>query len=129
MAKKILIFIAGIVTGAILMVLIAVCIAKINSPEIGISLYETEGVCVSDNSFKILQVLDSGDALAVEIEPGISVPTGVTVLFLHDSNKSFYDEQIIQMPTGKCAKQIGVFKYKSNAGMDRTVPIVDIRDK
>lgn len=129
MAKKILIFIAGVVTGAILMVLIAFFIAKGNSDENGMTLFETEGECVSSNSFEILQVLDSGDALANEIEPGMSVATGITVLFLNDGTKTFYDDQIIKIPAGKCAKQIGVFKYKSNAGMERTVPIVDVRNK
>uniref|UniRef100_UPI003013AAC8 hypothetical protein n=1 Tax=Bacteroides acidifaciens TaxID=85831 RepID=UPI003013AAC8 len=95
----------------------------------GITLFEQEGDCVSNNSFEVFQVLDTGDALANEIEHGFSVATGVTVLFLNDGKNSYYDDQVIKIPSGKCAKQIGVFKYKSNAGLERTVPIVEIRNK
>lgn len=129
MGKKILIFSAGVVTGAVLMILIALIASKGNTADDGITIFETEGDCVSSNSFEVFQVLDSGDALAREFEHGMSVATGVTVLFLNDGNKSFYDDQVIKVPSGRCAKQIGVFKYNTRAGLERTVPIVEIRDK
>lgn len=129
MGKKILIFSAGVVTGVVLMILIALMASKENAANDGITIFETEGDCVSCNSFEVFQVLESGDALAKEIEYGHSVATGVTVLFLNDGNKSYYDDQVIQVPAGKCAKQIGVFKYSSRAGLEKTVPIVEIRDK
>ncbi len=129
MAKKILIYIAGIITGVILVILFAVVFTRNNSANNGITLFEQEGDCVSDNSFEVFQVLDTGDALANEIEKGFSVATGVTVLFLNDGKTSYYDDQVIKIPSGKCAKQIGVFKYKSNAGLERTVPVVEIRNK
>lgn len=129
MGNKILIFSAGVVTGAVLMILIALIASKGNAADDGITLFETEGDCVSSNSFEVFQVLDSGDALAREFEHGMSVATGVTVLFLNDGNKSFYDDQVIKVYSGQCAKQIGVFKYNTRAGLERTVPIVEIRDK
>lgn len=129
MGKKILIFSAGVVAGVVLMILIALVASKGNVSDDGITIFETEGNCVSSNSFEIFQVLDSGDALAREFEHGMSVATGVTVLFLNDGNKSYYDDQVIKVPSGKCAKQIGVFKYSTRAGLERTVPIVEIRDK
>ena len=33
------------------------------------------------------------------------------------------------IPSGKCAKQIGIFKYSAKSGMEKTVPIVGIRNK
>lgn len=129
MGKKILIYVAGVVTGVILVILFAVIFSGKNTVNSGITLFEKEGECVSCNSFEVFQVLDTGDALANEIEPGLSVATGVTVLFLNNGKMSYYDDQVINISAGKCAKQIGVFKYKSNAGMERTVPIVEIRDK
>lgn len=129
MGKKILIFSAGVVTGAVLMILIALIASKGNTANDGITIFETEGDCVSSNSFEVFQVLDSGDALAREFEHGMSVATGVTVLFLNDGNISFYDDQVIKVPSGRCAKQIGVFRYNTRAGLERTVPIVEIRDK
>ncbi len=126
--KNFLIFIAGAVTGAILVIFISLVIAGDPSNN-GITLFENEGECVSENSFEILQVLDSGHALANEIKKGhsISLPSGLVVLFLCKEGKSFYDDQVIEIPAGKCAKQIGVYKYMTNNGMEKTVPIVDIR--
>ena len=128
MTKKILIYIAGVVTGAVLVIFVAFLFAGNNSVD-NITLFEQEGECVSDNTFEVFQVLDTGDALANEIDPEISMSTGLTVLFLGNSHTSYYDDQVIKIPSGKCAKQIGVFKYKSNAGFEKTVPIVEIHNK
>ena len=45
------------------------------------------------------------------------------------NGKSYYDDQIIKIPSGKCVKQIGVYKYQTKDGFEKTVPIVDIRKK
>ena len=129
MAKKILIYVAGVITGVVLTILFAVLFTSNNSVNNGITLFEQEGDCVSDNSFEVFQVLDTGDALANEIEPGLSIGTGMTVLFLNDGKTSYYDNQVIKIPSLKCAKQVGIFKYNSNAGLERTIPIVEIRNK
>lgn len=129
--KKIFIFIGGVVTGAILMILVSILIAGGNSTDNGITLFEREGECISENSFEVFQVLDSGEALANEVEQRYSttIPTGLTVLFLNEDGQSYYDDQVIKISSGKCAKQIGIFKYSANSGMEKTVPIVVIRNK
>ncbi len=129
--KNIFIFVGGVVTGAILMIVVSIFIAGRNSTYNGITLFEKEGECISENSFQVFQVLDSGEALANEVEQRYStiIPTGLTVLFLNEDNQSYYDDQIIKMPSNKCAKQIGIFKYSAKSGMEKTVPIVSIRDK
>ena len=111
--KKVLIFIAGVVTGAILMLVIAALIGNSSNGESsnnGMTFFEKEGDCISENNFEVFQVLDSGDALANEIDE-LSISTGLMVLFLCDEGKSYYDDQVIKVPEGKCAKQIGTFKY------------------
>ena len=126
--KKVLIFIAGVVTGAILMLVIAALIGNSSNGESsnnGMTFFEKEGDCISENNF---EVLDSGDALANEIDE-LSISTGLMVLFLCDEGKSYYDDQVIKVPEGKCAKQIGTFKYSTKAGFDKTVPIVSILNK
>lgn len=128
MKNKVVIFIEGVFTGVILMILCALLVGNSCSTNNGISMLDKAGDCISDNSFQVMQVLDSGDALAVEMESQFRITQGVTVLFLHNPNVSYYDEQIINVPAGKCAKQIGTFKYRSNGGLDRTVPIVEIQD-
>lgn len=81
--KKVLIFIAGIVTGAILMLVIAALIGNSSNGESsnnGMTFFEKEGDCISGNNFEVFQVLDSGDALANEIDE-FSISTGLMVLF------------------------------------------------
>lgn len=127
--KKGLIFIAGIVTGIILLVIISMFVTYTKSPDNGITLHPEAGDCVSENSFKVFQVLDSGDALARELEGSYSIATRMTVLFLSQEGKSFYDDQVIKIPSGQCARQIGTFKYRTKSDMEKTIPVVDIRDK
>lgn len=129
--KKVLIFIAGIFTGAILMIFISALLVDGKSFNDGMTLFENEGECISENSFVVIQVLDSGDALANELEQkySTSLPTGLTVLFLCEDGKSYYDDQVLNIPLGKCVKQIGKFKYQSKAGAEKTVPVVSIRGK
>ena len=59
----------------------------------------------------------------------LQIMEGLMVLFLCDEGKSYYDDQVIKVPEGKCAKQIGTFKYSTKAGFDKTVPIVSILNK
>ena len=128
--KKLLIFIAGMVSGILLLFLISLFVANQSSND-GLRLFEEEGECVSTNSFQVIQVLDSGSALAREIEKDYftSTATGITVLFLNEGNSSYYDEQIIKVPRGKCVKQIGVFKYNTRMDIEKTVPVVAKREK
>ncbi len=128
--KKALIFIGGIVTGALLIIAIAMLVGR--SSSYGITFFEEEGECMKGNSFEVFQVLDSGNALAWEFELkqitqnySSSSRTGLIVLFLGEEGQ-YYDDQVIEIPPGKCAKQIGVYKYNSNSGW-KTVPVVSIR--
>ncbi len=127
--KKLLIFIGGVVTGIILTIVVSVLIVGINHTDI--TLFEEDGECISENSFKVIQVLDSGEALANELEQRSygTMPTGLTVLFLNEDGESYYDNQIIEIPSGQCAKQIGTFKYPTKLGTEKTVPVVSIRNK
>lgn len=131
--KKILIFIAGGIVGA----LIALAIPylrneKLNYYPNSITLFKEAGECVSTNNFKILQVTDGG-ALALElIDTGIEkldVPSGLVVFFKDDTGISYYDGQLIKMTKGMCAKQIGVYRYLTAEETEKTVPIVKIMKK
>lgn len=125
--NKILIFIGGVIAGIVLVIIVAFIMTHENSSNNGMQLFEEVGECVSENSFEVLQVLDSGDALAKEVKHGVSI--GLTVLFLNEDDQAYYDDQIIEMPSGMCAKQVGVFKYIAKSGLEKTVPVVIIRDK
>lgn len=90
----------------------------------GITLFKEERDCISKNRFQVFRVLDSGSALARELRNDFAtpIPTGLEILFIEEGKDSYYDEQIITIPSGKCAKQIGIYKYRA-----RTVPVVAIR--
>jgi len=130
--KKALIFIGGVVTGVILTFVVVLIIGvAANGGSVANNnyvMFEQEGNVISTNSFEVFQVLDSGDALANEIE-GYGVASGVTVLFLAEDGASYYDDQVIEIPTGKCVRQLGTYKYQTKSGFEKTVPIVGIRNK
>ncbi|MEY8686762.1 hypothetical protein AB9N12_11725 [Bacteroides sp. AN502(2024)] len=126
--KKIGIFIAGVICGVALAFLIGIIASGISDNR-GITSFEEAGEYVSENSFEVFQVLDSGDALAYEYDGTFDLPTGIIVLFVAKKGKSYYDNQRIEIPSGKCAKQIGIYKYTTNSGSEKTVPVVDICNK
>lgn len=109
------------VTGAILLGVIAVF--KSDGAN-GVTLFENPGECISADEFRVIQVLGWGDALATA---GRFV-SGTTVLFLAEDGV-YYDDQIIKIPHGKCAKQVGTFRYRTNADRSKTVPVVRILDE
>jgi len=130
--KKALIFIGGVVTGVILTFVVVLIIGvAANGGSVANNnyvMFEQEGEVISTRPFEVFQVLDSGDALANEIE-GYGVASGVTVLFLAEDGASYYDDQVIEIPTGKCVRQLGTYKYPTKSGFEKTVPIVGIRNK
>lgn len=129
MKKNILIFVAGMVTAVVILYIIASCIepktksigGRSYQERAGVTLFDEPGDCVECQEFEVFQVLPSGDALA---DGKLS---SLDVLFLEQDGKSYYDGQVIRVPEGKCARQIGVYRYESKGGFDRTVPIVEIR--
>lgn len=127
MAKKVFIYLFGVATGVIIVLIIAAATykePKESQGQTGYTLFDSEGECVSDKSFKVVQVIENGDALANEVPY-----SGLLALFKNNGKTSYYDEQIIEIPPGKCAIQIGLFRYKTLSGMNKTVPIVEIHDK
>ena len=72
----------------------------------GLTLFEEPGDCISTQSFKVIQVDQYGNALAMEKSGSGDLYLGVLVLFLAEENASYYDDQIIKIPSGSCAKQL-----------------------
>lgn len=132
--KSFLVFLSGFICGVIFLIMFACIFVNLNSSatdtdaDNGITMLEHDGDCVSSNSFEVIEVLENGNALAVEKVPLYSddvFSDGITVLFLADENKSFYDEQKIKVQKGECAVQIGIYKYYDVT--NKTVPIVTIK--
>lgn len=70
---------------------------------------------VDQGNFKVVEVLESGDAMANV--------NGSLVLIPADNGNSYYYGQILKAPKGKSAKRIGTYKYYSR-GFKREIPII-----
>ena len=80
----------------------------------GKTLFDEPGECVSRKNFEVQKVLESGDAFALEIRVTISghiFTSDLEVLILAQEGSNFYNNQIVKAPQGKCARQIGNYKY------------------
>ena len=101
---------------------------KSNGPE---TIFDAPRECVSSNRFEVETILNSRYVIAKELDPEIddyNIPTGLEVVFI-DENDEYYTEQVIKIPSGKCARQIGVYKSTHFMYDDKTLPIVKIMNK
>lgn len=128
--KFILTYVAGIVTGCVLLFVIGCIINAKNSSaqKEDIVMFDSPHNAVPGKSFKVVQVLPDGNALA-SVDNVYDDNFGVVVLFLGDESTSYYDDQKIEIPKGKVAKQIGNYSYMSRMNIEKTVPVVKIMDE
>lgn len=92
----------------------------------GKTLFDEPGECVSRKNFEMQKVLESGDAIALEIRETISghiFTSDLEVLILAQEGSNFYNNQIVKAPQGKCARQIGNYKYQQY-GNAKVIPII-----
>ena len=77
-----------------------------------------------------MQVVGECQALAHEVEWNevleMYTQTGLLVLVTNDNGIYYYDDQIIEVPSGQCMRQIGVFRYQTKSDIEKTVPIVKL---
>ncbi len=133
--KKKWVFLSGTGTGMVLMFVILVIIGKASNS--GVTMFQEPGEIVKSDAFEVFQVLPSGDALAHAQEklPSFDedkdnyINKFITVLLPANEGKTYYDDQMITIPEGKCARQIGVYRYTNKISGEITVPIVGIYDK
>lgn len=134
--KFILTFVAGLVTGVILVLAFGYYVAMSDrnnsSSDNVVQMFDTPKQEIKADEFKIFQVLPDGSALA-SYDEIISkegyIEYGTVVFFPASNEAAYYDSQIITLPKGKCFKQIGTYRYTTKDGMMKTVPAIDIFDK
>ena len=122
--KKVWVFILGIVTGIILTILFAVIMfSTSNGGCSGLNMFEQPGDClISKSSLRVFQVLEPTAALAM-IKDDFS---SGAYLLVNQDGKTYYDDQVIKLPSGKCFKQIGTYQYPTKDERLKTVPVVQI---
>ncbi len=128
--KNLLIFIAGMITMFIIMVVIGILINSSNKGSYpGLTLLEEEGKCFNARQLQVLQTFEPNMALAIAKQQPNAIydPNEILVLLLGDGKTSnYYDDLKINIPQGKCAKQIGTYQYEAKMGI-KTVPAVTIK--
>ncbi len=128
--KNIFIFVAGMITMFVLMVLFGIAVnSSSNSGYPGLTIFEEEGKCTGAKQIQIMQTLEPNMALAhAKTQPNaIYDPNEILVLLLGDEKASYYDDQKINIPKGMCAKQVGTYQYQSRELGMKTVPAVIIK--
>lgn len=130
--KKIWVYLLGILSGVILTFLVSLIINKSKNSDI--TYFDEPGEAITVEcygrmrpvtSFKIFQTLDKNAGLALGED---LYSRDLLVLVISDGGQSLFDNQTIVAPHGKCFKQIGIYKYKSNDKMHRTIPVVMLMD-
>jgi hypothetical protein len=127
--KKVWVFVIGAITGFVLTIL-ALALIGLSSSNNGITMFEEPGDYMEASQFEVFQVLEPGVALANTRDESytmITSFTGPVVLFINDNGKHYYDDEVIEVPRGKRARQVGVYKYSTKMGY-KTVPIVKIME-
>ena len=51
------------------------------------------------------------------------------MLVTNDNGELYYDDQVIEVPKGKCMRQIGVYEYQTKSENWKTVPIVQLMNE
>ena len=125
--KTFITFLFGMVCGAIALIGISLLLQRTNleSTFHGKTYLHEVGDVISTNNFRILQVTDSGDALAREETDELSF---LLVLFPKNDQQEYYDEQVIYTPAGKCLRQVGTYRYTSVKDIEKSIPIVELFD-
>jgi len=55
-----------------------------------------------------------------------TISNGILALLINNDGKSYYDDQKIKIPAGKCARQIGAYQCTTRDKFSKTFPAVII---
>lgn len=126
--KTILIYLSGLFTGIVLSVaFVFITLWQTASSQYDkIVIFDKPQQELKEKVFDVFQVLPNGNALA-NSEPRMDSPS-IVALFLANEKMPFYDAQRITVPSGKRIVQIGIYKYYTDKGIEKTVPVLEIRN-
>ena len=127
--KIILLFCSGFILGIIATFLVLSSIAVENQPTdglLGLTVFPEKGDCIktTKGEIEVFQVLKPNMALARIGD----ILDGLVVLLVNYDGKHYYDNQKIIIPTGKCAKIIGSYRYTTKDDRMKTVPAVVVEE-
>ncbi|MBO7611110.1 MAG: hypothetical protein J6T23_02740 [Elusimicrobia bacterium] len=91
----------------------------------GLTLFskKKDGEIITTEQVRIFQILKPNTALT---KAG-SFPNEVLMLLVGDDDDLYYDDQKINIPEGKAARQVGIYQYNTKSGELKTIPAVKIK--
>lgn len=129
--KKVLIFLGGVVTGILLTILFAyvrfsggTTTPTVEDSRSRVTMFEKPGDVINETGFEVFQALEQGSALARGKKELMTV-----YLLVNDEGKYYYDDEKVKVPSGKVARQVGIYQYETSEGRPKTVPVVKLMEK
>lgn len=55
--------------------------------------------------------------------------TGAVYLLTNEDGKYYYDDEVVRVPEGKVARQVGIYRYQTESKFEKAVPIIQIMSK
>ena len=131
--KKWLIFGCGVLTGVVLTFVFAVIFSASRSgSENGATWFEKPGDVIDVDAFEVFQVIGEDAALVHGKSREFSSReffSDAVYLLTNEDGKFYYDDEVVRVPDGKVARQVGIYQYQTNSNFGKTVPIIQIMNK
>ncbi len=131
--KKWLIFGGGVLTGVVLTFVFAFIfsISRSGSGD-GATWFEKPGDVIDVKAFEVFQVIGEDAALVrgqSHEDLDMEIFTGAVYLLTNEDGKYYYDDEVVRVPDGKVARQVGIYQYQTKSDFGKTVPIIQIMNK
>ena len=125
MNKMLVSGVAGAVIGAVV-TLVIVFVFGVGLPVLqgDIMWFEQPGNCITKENLRVLEMVAPNKALVGEEKDDLL--NNPLMLLVTPNDANFYDEQIISMPKGKCARHQGNFNLQTKDDGIKIVPVVTI---
>ena len=98
----------------------------------GTTWFEKPGDIIDIEAFEVFQVLGENVALVhgnSREYSSMEVFTGAVYLLTNEDGKYYYDDEVVKVPDGKVARQVGIYQYQTKSDFGKTVPIIQIMSK
>lgn len=86
-----------------------------------LTIFDEPGEVMKYSQYTVIQALDDGYALATADNDILTV-----VLIWDQTGVPFYDHQEVKATEGYRFRQMGIYKYETNKGLWKTVPVVSM---
>jgi len=141
--KKWMFYLGGLVTGIVLSLVVSFSIKESPNKMIktktekeaqiehekkdDVTYFNEPGEIFEETKFHVFQVVAKNAALVTAMTSELDL-FGTTFAIYNREGEYYYDNEIITVPKGKAARQMGIYQYRGNDGIIKTVPVIEIVD-